>query len=136
MVLHFIMVIFLTLCNTHFTWFNDLALLFNTNSTYSEKGDQILHHDRQFVTIIMNIMFTFLFFRLIILFNYICKLFSFNLLWCVTVIVSLGGAAIFTEALQSISICKEALPLCLTFVTRVFIVFCHHDWVYSGQKCL
>ena len=59
-----------------------------------------------------------------------------NLLWSATVIFSLGGAAIFTEALQSISICKEVLLLCLTIVTRVFIVFCHHDWVYSVKKCL
>ena len=59
-----------------------------------------------------------------------------QLLWSATVIVSLGGAAFFTEVLQSISICKEVLPLCLTFVTRLFIVFCHHDWVYSVKKCL
>ena len=79
-------------------------------------------------------MFTFLFFRLIMLFNYIWKLFSFDLLWSATVMVSLGGAAIFTEMLQSISICKQVLPLCLTFVATGFIVFCHHNWVYSVKK--
>ena len=88
------------------------------------------------MTLIMNVTFTFLFFRLIMLFNYIWKLFSLNLLWSATVIVSLGCAVIFTEVLQSISICKEVLPLCLTFDTRLFIVFCHHNWVYSVKKCL
>ena len=50
------------------------------------------------------------------------------------VIATPGGAAIFTEALQSISICKEVLPLCFTFVTKVFIVFYLHNWVYSVKK--
>ena len=60
--------------------------------------------------------------------------FCFNLFWSVIVIATLGDAAIFTEALQSISICKEVLPLCFTFVTKVFVVFYHHDWVYSVKK--
>ena len=60
--------------------------------------------------------------------------FGFNLFWSVIVIATLEGAAIFTEALQSISICKEVLPLCFTFVTKVFIVFYLHDWVYSVKK--
>ena len=60
--------------------------------------------------------------------------FSFYLFWSVIVIVTVGGAAIFTEALQRISICKEVLPLCFIFVTKVFIVFYLHNWVYSVKK--
>ena len=60
--------------------------------------------------------------------------FGFDLFWSVIVIATLGGAAIFTEALQSTSICKEVLPLCFTFVTKVFIVFYLHNWVYSVKK--
>ena len=60
--------------------------------------------------------------------------FGFDLFRSVIVTATLGGAAIFTEALQSISIGKEVLPLCFTFVTKVFIVFYHHDWVYSVKK--
>ena len=63
--------------------------------------------------LIINVTFMHVFFifaRLILLFNYI---------WM---------------SLQSILICKEVLPLCLNFVTGVFIVFFHHDWVYSVKK--
>ena len=60
---------------------------------------------------------------------------GFDLFWSVIVIATLGGAAIFTEALQSISICKEVLPLCFTFVTKVFIIFFYlHNLVYSVKK--
>ena len=93
--------------------------------------------------IIMNIRFIYFFyFRLIMLFSYVWKLLSlqttivigFRLLWIATVNVSLGGAAIIIEALHSISIGKQVLPLCLAFVTRVSIVFFHDDWVYSVKK--
>ena len=60
--------------------------------------------------------------------------FGFNLFWSVIVIATLGGSAIFTEALQSISICKEVLLLCFTFVTKVFIILYLHDRVYSAKK--
>ena len=59
--------------------------------------------------------------------------FGFDLFWSVIVIATLGGATIFIEALQSISICK-VLPLCFTFVAKVFIVFYLHDQVYSVKK--
>ena len=78
------------------------------------------------------------------MFNYVWKLLSlqttiilsFGLLWIATVNVSLGGAAIVIEALHSISVGKQVLPLCLTFVTRVSIVFFHDDWAYSVKKHL
>ena len=57
--------------------------------------------------------------------KYYCIL--FDLFWSVIVIVTLRGAAIFTAALQIISICKEVLPLCFTFVMIGFTVL---------RKCL
>ena len=53
--------------------------------------------------------------------------FGFDLFWSVIVIATLGGAAILTEALQSVRRC------CL-FVSLLFIVFFLHNWVYSVKK--
>ena len=46
-----------------------------------------------------------------------------TLLWSVIIIVTLGGAAIFTAALHIIYISKEVLPLYLTFVMILFRMF-------------
>ena len=59
--------------------------------------------------------------------------FGSNLFLCVIVIATLGGAAIFTEALKNISLCNEMLPL-LLLLLKVFIVLYHHDRVYSARK--
>ena len=71
------------------------------------------------------------------LFTYVWKLLSlqttmvlgFGLLWIATV-----KCLSRREVLHSISIGKQVLPLCLTFVTRVSIVFFHDDLVYSVKK--
>ena len=48
----------------------------------------------------------------------VTTVFGSDLFLCVIVIATLGGAAIFTEALKSISLCNEVLPLCFTLVTK------------------
>ena len=104
-------------------------------------SNDFLHLDLQFAVLIVmlidSVTFTYVSFCIgLYLFVQLClevmstekKLFySIRLFWRVIVIVTLGGAAIFTAALQIISICKEVLPLCFTFVTIGFTVL---------RKCL
>ena len=54
---------------------------------------------------------------------------------CVIVIATLGGAAIFTEALKRIFLFVMSCCLfVLLLLLKVFIVLFHHDWVNSARQ--